>query len=130
MADFDTTPVASTDAIANTPLETAGGGQFQSDWANTPEGQDYLSKHDEREAAYEAEAKFLANSAASQDVAPVNESFTEAPDTTPTAPVEGTDVYVGAHVADTVIVEPVAPVDAPVDVPVEELPVEPETTQQ
>ena len=119
-------PVESADAIANTPSESAGGGQFQNEWANTPEGQEYLSKHDEREAAYEAEAKFLADSAASQVVDPVNEAFAEAPDTTPTAPVEGTDVVVEAPDADTESEEPVAPVD----VTVEESPVEPETTQQ
>ena len=70
-------PSETTDALDTTPIDTAGGGQFQSDWAASPEGQDYLAKSDDREVAYAAEEKTVNESAALQEVEPVNAEFVQ-----------------------------------------------------
>ena len=71
---------ASTPTTPDTSLESAGGGQFQPAWAETPEGQDYIARHDEREKKYEEEQKFVDESVARQLVSPVNDSFVESPE--------------------------------------------------
>ena len=75
-------PQDTLDAINDTPIESAGGGQYQAIWAETPEGQAYIAAADDREKAYAAEADYVAASIAKQVVEPTNVEFENAPDET------------------------------------------------
>ena len=68
------------EAVAGMPVESAGGGQYQNDWAQTPEGQEYLSKAKERADAEKAQAKAYADGVKNTTPEPAKTKFAESGD--------------------------------------------------